>query len=698
MSFSFSEKPIAMSIQRHTLSHQFCARIVSMHRTAKAALAIAVDLVALPMCFLIAMILRGGDLQLAKQFSPGSYLLVAVLTIAAFWLSDLYRAVIRFIDHRLLTLTGLALGIAVLCAYLTLVFLNEARFPRSALAIYWFIAFSYVVMSRIGVRKLLRSKRGPCAGKALAVAIYGAGEAGARLAQTMRDGDEYRPLCFFDDKHALNERTVAGLRVFHTSRLVELGAALGIRTIVIALPAAAPERLRELMQRLGQAGVPTKILTRLVDLADDKASDKSVLRDAIREIKFEDLLGRPPVPPRLDLFARCVRGKGVLVTGAGGSIGSELCRQIVTLSPARLHLIDHSEYALYTIRQELAARFPDLPIHAHLGSVCNADLVERVLAAGGIDTIYHAAAYKHVPLVETNIVEGLRNNVLGAQIIAAGAAHHGVQTCVLISSDKAVRPTNIMGASKRIAELIFQAAAARAAGGCAPGDGAGTGAGNGAANGPTHGTGNRTGTTFCMVRFGNVLGSSGSVIPLFQRQITRGGPVTITHPEVSRYFMLIPEAAQLVIQAGAMAKGGDVFVLDMGEPVRILDLARTMIAMHGLTERTPQQPRGDIEIQFIGLFPGEKLHEELLTDGTVFPSEHPRIMRMKESALRPNVLETCITCLMMACETHERGPIESMVKAIVSEYLPSTPAPLPQAPAEEPAPAGLIRRFVPFRI
>ncbi|WP_229491398.1 nucleoside-diphosphate sugar epimerase/dehydratase [Massilia sp. HP4] len=671
-----------------------------MHRTAKVGLAVVVDLVALPACFLIAMILRGGDLQLAKQFGPGSYLLVAVLTIAAFWLSDLYRAVIRFIDHRLLTLTGLALAIAVLCAYLTLVILNEARFPRSALAIYWFIAFSYVVMSRIGVRKLLRSKRGPWAGNSLAVAIYGAGEAGARLAQTMRDGDDYRPLCFFDDKRALNDRTVAGLRVFHTSRLVELGAALGIRTIVIALPAAAPERLRELMQRLGQAGVPTKILTRLVDLADDKAHDKAALRDAIREIKFEDLLGRPPVPPRLDLFARCVRGKGVLVTGAGGSIGSELCRQIVTLSPARLHLIDHSEYALYTIRQELAARFPDLPIHAHLGSVCNADLVERVLAAGGIDTIYHAAAYKHVPLVETNIVEGLRNNVLGAQIIAAGAARHGVQTCVLISSDKAVRPTNIMGASKRIAELIFQAAAARAGGGAGKrgGNSGGNGGGKGAGNYAPGSTGNGAGTTFCMVRFGNVLGSSGSVIPLFQRQITRGGPVTITHPEVSRYFMLIPEAAQLVIQAGAMAKGGDVFVLDMGEPVRILDLARTMIAMHGLTERTPQQPGGDIEIQFVGLFPGEKLHEELLTDGTVFPSEHPRIMRMKESALRPSVLETCITCLMMACETHERGPIESMVKAIVSEYMPSTPVPLPPAPVEEPAPAGLIRKFVPFRI
>jgi len=681
-----------------------------MHRTTKVGLAIAVDLIALPICFLIAMILRGGDLHLAKQFEPSSYFLVAMLTIGAFWLSDLYRAVIRFIDHRLLTLTGLALAIAVMCAYLTLVFLDEAQFPRSALTIYWFIAFSYVVMSRIGVRKLLRSTRGPCAGNALAVAIYGAGEAGARLAQAMRDGDDYRPLCFFDDKRALNERTVAGLRVFHTSRLVELAASLGIRTIVIALPAAAPERLRELMQRLGQAGLPTRMLTRLVDLADDKVPDNVRVRDAIREIKFEDLLGRPPVPPRLDLFARCVRGKGVLVTGAGGSIGGELCRQIVTLSPARLHLIDHSEYALYTIRQELAARFPDLPIHAHLGSVCNADLVERVLGGGGIDTIYHAAAYKHVPLVEDNIVEGLRNNVLGAQIIAAGAARHAVQTCVLISSDKAVRPTNIMGASKRIAELIFQAAAARVGAGHA-GGGGGSGSGGGDVDGHdgvdtggkgAGGTGSHrsgAGTTFCMVRFGNVLGSSGSVIPLFQRQIARGGPVTITHPEVSRYFMLIPEAAQLVIQAGAMAKGGDVFVLDMGEPVRILDLARTMIAMHGLSERCPQQPRGDIEIQFVGLFPGEKLHEELLTDGTVFPSEHPRIMRMKESALRPSVLETCITCLMMACATHERGPIESMVKAIVSEYLPRAPVPLPPAaPHAAPEVAGLVRKFVPFRI
>jgi FlaA1/EpsC-like NDP-sugar epimerase len=641
--------------------------MVSLHRRTKITMMVAADLIALPFCFLVAMLLRGGDLKLASHFGPASYVLVAVVTIAAFSISDLYRAVIRFIDQRLLSVTGFALAIAILCAYIVMFAINEERFPRSALAIYWFIVFSYVVASRVGIRNFLRSQHARQDSAAEVVAIYGASEAGARLAQAMRGSDEYRAVCFFDEKHVLSERNVAGLRVFHTDRLAEIVQAMSIRSIVLALPGVGPERLRDIMQRLAQAGVSTKILSRLVDLADDKLTP----RETIRELKFEDLLGRPPVPPRVDLFARCVRGKTVLVTGAGGSIGSELCRQIVTLSPSRLHLLDHSEFALYTVRQELSTRFPDIPIDAHLGSVCNADLVERILRDGGVDTIYHAAAYKHVPLVETNIVEGLRNNVVGAQVIASQAARHRVETCVLISSDKAVRPTNIMGASKRIAELIFQAAAAR------------------------HGAH----TTFCMVRFGNVLGSSGSVIPLFQRQIARGGPLTITHPEVSRYFMLIPEAAQLVIQAGAMAKGGDVFVLDMGEPVRIVDLARTMIALHGLTEKTAQNPGGDVEIRYVGLFPGEKLHEELLTDGVVFPSDHPRIMRMKENALHPSVLETFITCLMMACETHERAMIESMVKAIVTEY---TPQQAPNAPAPAPVPEaprlGLIRKFVPFRI
>jgi len=672
---------------------RICARMISLHRTTKIALMIMTDLIALPLCFLIAMLLRGGDLRLASHFGPASYMLVAVVTIAAFSVSDLYRAVIRFVDHRLLSVTGIALAIAILCAYGVTFSINEENFPRSALAIYWFIVFSYVIASRIGVRNLLRNQYAAPCGATEIVAIYGAGEAGARLAQAMRNGDEYRPVCFFDDKHALNERNICGLRVFHTDRLADTVGALGVSTIVIALPSVSPERLRDIMQRLTLSGISTKILSRLVDLADDKTPP----RDAIRDLKFEDLLGRPPVPPRLDMFARCVRGKTVLVTGAGGSIGSELCRQIASLGPSRLHLLDHSEFALYTVRQELATRFPDILVQAHLGSVCNADLVARILREGPVDTIYHAAAYKHVPLVESNIVEGLRNNVLGAQVIAAQAAAHGATTCVLISSDKAVRPTNVMGASKRIAELIFQAAAARQGAAAAE-------------------SGPGTGTTFCMVRFGNVLGSSGSVIPLFQRQIARGGPLTITHPDVTRYFMLIPEAAQLVIQAGAMAQGGDVFVLDMGEPVRIVDLARSLIALSGLTEKTPQHPGGDIEVRYVGLFPGEKLHEELLTDGVVFPSEHPRIMRMKENALRPGVLDTFITCLMMACDTHERPMIEAMVKAIVNEYNPSQPAPESatttaaaaavtagtQPPvAAQPAAQqrlSLIRKFVPFRI
>jgi FlaA1/EpsC-like NDP-sugar epimerase len=635
-----------MSTLPTNLISQFCAGMVSMHRTAKIALMVGVDLLALPFCFLVAMLLRMGDTSLAMHYGATSYLVVALVTIAAFSLSDLYRAVIRFIDQRLLAMTGLTLGLAVLCVYIVLFALNDEQFPRSALAIYWFIVFSYVVTSRISVRNFLRNHITRRTASDHAVAIYGAGEPGAQLALTMRTSNEYRPVCFFDEKHVMNERTIAGLRVFHTDRLVEMVNSLCIRSIVIAIPSVSPERLRDIMQRMAAAGVTTKILSRLLDLADDKAP-----MDSVRALKFEDLLGRAPVPPRVDLFARNVRGKVVLVTGAGGSIGSELCRQLLTQQPACLHLLDHSEFGLYTIKQELLQQSPGQTIVAHLGSVCNENLVERILQEHKVDTLYHAAAYKHVPLVEDNIVEGLRNNVLGAQIVANAAGKFKVATCVLISSDKAVRPTNIMGASKRIAELIFQAAATRFA----------------------------PDTTFCMVRFGNVLGSSGSVIPLFQRQIAHGGPLTITHPEVARYFMLIAEAAQLVIQAGAMAAGGDVFVLDMGEPVKIVDLARTMIMMSGLSEKTSERPDGDIEIKFIGLFPGEKLYEELLTDGKVFPSEHPRIMRMKESALGSGVLETYITCLMMACDTHDRGMIESMVKAIVSEYTPQLAQISPEA-------------------
>lgn len=610
-----------------------------MNRVMKVALMLSSDLIALPLCFLIAMLLRLGDVESAMRYEPVSYALISLITVAAFATTGLYRAVVRFIDSRLLISAGIGLAVVVLSAYLLSVLFSYNRLPNSAIIIYWFIAFSYVVTTRLVVREFLRRKAGKKRQKGKRVAIYGATEMGARAAMAMRASDEYRPVCFFDEKRSLNNHTIAGIMVSHSAHFIEMAHKLSIELVVIAIPPTSPDRLVKILQMLRAAGIPTKILRNMLEFADEKFSSES-----IRDIKIEDLLGRPPVPPRMDLFAKCVHKKNVLVTGAGGSIGSELCRQIMTLSPRQLHLLDHSEFALYTIKQELQTRFPELSVQAHLGSVCSAPLVERVMQEGAIDTVYHVAAYKHVPLVEANVVEGIRNNVLGAKIIACAAEKYHVGTCVLISTDKAVRPTNMMGASKRIAELIFQAAAAKST----------------------------AGTTFCMVRFGNVLGSSGSVIPLFQSQIESGGPVTITHPDVIRYFMLIPEAAQLVIQAGAMAKGGEVFVLDMGKPIRIVDLARTMIRMCGLVEKTKQNPHGDIELQFVGMRPGEKLYEELLIGDDAVLSEHPRIMCTTEHALHPDVLDQYIAHLMLACNTNNRITIEAMVKEIVAEYIPPT--------------------------
>lgn len=608
-----------------------------MHRWTKIVLMLVTDLVAMPLCFLMAMALRLGDMSATLSYGIAPYIAVGLITVAVFVLCGLYRAVIRFIDQTLLRSNGIGLGLAIVAAYMISFLWQAQNLPRSALTIYWFIAFSYVVGSRLAVRAFLRkySVRG-LQHKNL-IAIYGAGKTGTRLAQAIRLGDKYRVVCFFDDKVSLSYHNVAGLKVFHASRMAELAREAGIRLLVLAIPNATAERRRQIMHEGHEAGMEVKTLRSLVELADDS----NISTRSIREIRLEDLLGREPVPPQIDLFSRCVKGKNVLVTGAGGSIGSELCRQIMAQLPNALYLLDHSEFALYTIEQELRTRFPDVEIHSCLGSVCDVRTVERIMDAG-IDTVYHAAAYKHVPLVEANMAEGIRNNVIGAQVIVTAAEKYRVHTCVLVSSDKAVRPTNIMGASKRIAELIFQAAAQRP----------------------------DTLTTFCMVRFGNVLGSSGSVVPLFQKQIEEGGPITITHPEIVRYFMLIPEAAQLVIQAGAMAKGGEVFVLDMGEPIKIVDLARTMIDMAGLEEKNAENPDGDIEIRYVGLRPGEKLYEELLIGNAAEGSEHPRIMRTTEYSFEPEVLERFMKELMQACDVADDGAIRAAMGKVVLEYAP----------------------------
>ncbi|MEC4719418.1 nucleoside-diphosphate sugar epimerase/dehydratase [Noviherbaspirillum sp. CPCC 100848] len=618
-------------------THLLRRELLSLRRTAKVITMLGADILALPCCFQLAMLLRVGP----TDFLLGGWTTSTVIALAsmlAFRIAGLYDAVIRFIDFRLLVGAGMGLGAVILAFYAAAAYFSYHGIPHTALVIYWFIALSYVALSRMSARLLL------CEGGALqpkdsscTVAIYGAGTAGVKLALAMRRSGKYRPLCFFDDMAGLDRRNVAGLTVFHSSRIAEVVDRRGIDMVVIAIPSATSDQRRDILYRTRQCNVPVKTLYSMLELAD-----VGITTHSIRDVKIEDLLGRPPIRPQPDLFAKCVRGQNVLVTGAGGSIGSELCRQIMSVGPSELHMLDHSEYALYAIEQELAGRYPGKLIRCHLGTVCDSDVVERILRDNAIDTIYHAAAYKHVPLVESNVAEGVRANVLGAQVVADAASRFHVKTCVLISTDKAVRPTSIMGASKRIAELIFQAAAMR--------------------------SGSRT--TYCMVRFGNVLGSSGSVIPLFKKQIAQGGPITITHPDVVRYFMSIPEAAQLVMQAGAMATGGDVFVMDMGEQVRIADLARTLIAMCGLSEKSPSNPDGDIEIRFVGLRPGEKLYEELFAGNDAVPSRHPRIMTTSEYTVEPEQLRQQLAYLLLACSSNDRNMILFLVQKLVRGYTP----------------------------
>ncbi|WP_225984542.1 polysaccharide biosynthesis protein [Noviherbaspirillum aerium] len=611
--------------------------LLSLRRSFKIMLMLGVDMLALPCCFQLAMLLRVGPSDFLSDGWATSAV-IAVTSMLAFRAAGLYDAVIRFIDLRLLGGTAVGLGIVVLLSYAAAAYFSYYGIPHTALVIYWFIALSYVALSRVSARLLL------CDGGALrredaccTVAIYGAGTAGAKLALAMRGSGKYRPLCFFDDMPGLDRRNVAGLTVFHSSRVAEVVEQRRVDMVVIAIPSATSDQRRDILYRTRQCNAPVKTLCSMLELAD-----AGITTHSIRDVKIEDLLGRPAIRPHPELFAKCVRGQNVLVTGAGGSIGSELCRQIMSVGPRTLHMLDHSEYALYAIEQELIGRSAGKQIHCHLGTVCDADVVARILRDNAIDTIYHAAAYKHVPLVESNIAEGVRNNVLGAKVVADAAARYQVKTCVLVSTDKAVRPTSIMGASKRIAELIFQAAAMQA---------------------ESH-------TTFCMVRFGNVLGSSGSVIPLFKKQIAQGGPITITHPDVVRYFMSIPEAAQLVMQAGAMATGGDVFVMDMGEQVRIADLARTLIAMCGLAEKTASNPDGDIEVRFVGLRPGEKLYEELFAGNDAVPSRHPRIMTTSEYVIEPEELRQQLAYLLLACSNNDRNMILFLVQKLVRGYTP----------------------------
>ncbi len=563
------------------------------------------------------------------------------LAIGALVASGIYRTVVRSFDEYFLS----RLMLTVLAFTVTLFGINlvtDLTMPRSVPLVMGFFLLIYVWASRAAVRQLLRRSLMFPGRKPLL--IYGAGQAGRQLAVSALQAPDLQPVGLLDDDSQLIGTTVHGLPVFSGRRVEELIARYHVTDIIIAMPSATRARRKEIIASLE----PLPVHVRSLPGVDQLLRGEIRLSD-VQEVDIADLLGRDAVPPIEALLSRDIRGGCVLVTGAGGSIGSELCRQIVAVGPDRLVLVENSEYALYAIERELRALAPTLPLEPVLVSVLDERRLRELMTAWQVQTIYHAAAYKHVPLVEENPFEGVRNNMVGTLACARAAVAASVRKFVLISTDKAVRPTNVMGASKRLAELTLQALAEEAAGS----------------------------TVFAMVRFGNVLGSSGSVVPLFRQQLASGGPITVTHPEITRYFMTIPEAAQLVIQAGAMSAGGDVFVLDMGQPVRIVDLARQMIHLAGLTERTPDRQDGDVEIVYTGLRPGEKLYEELLIGvGHVEPTTHHRILKAFEARRSLAEIEALVAEIEHLAVAGDIAGLKRQLLVYVEGYRPEPEAEL----------------------
>ena len=582
--------------------------------------------------------LRMGE-WMPVQFESMWWILIVMplVSIPVFASCMLYRSVIRYLGPRFSI--SLLQGVSISAVSMAVIaFVSQAAlFPRTVPLIFWMITIMLVGGSRLLVRWYFRQS---LQSQSVPVLIYGGGDAGARLVSAIVNSGEYMPMGIIDDDPELWGDNIRGVKVYPPDRIDQL-LELGTRDIFLALPSVSRSRRLGIIDRLREYDVRVSTIPDLEELVAGSARF-----DEIRPILIEDLLGREPVKPDTELLGGCTRAKSVLVTGAGGSIGSELCRQIIRLGPVRLVLMDQSEIALYEIENELRSSAKshaiDIEIVALLGDVCESDYMKKVIGLFEIQTIYHAAAYKHVPIVEQNIVQGVRNNILGTWSVANAAIENRVESFVLISTDKAVRPTNVMGATKRLAELILQGLSKV-----------------------------QSTTRFCMVRFGNVLDSSGSVVPLFRDQIQAGGPVTVTHSNVIRYFMTIPEAAQLVIQAGSLARGGDVFVLDMGEPVKIIDLARSMIRLAGRSERTDDNPDGDIAIEITGLRPGEKLYEELLIGQNTVGTSHKQILRANEADLPWDVIESLIQELTSSCEDMECDRIRGRMESFVDGYSPA---------------------------
>lgn len=615
----------------------------------------------------LAFIVRLGIDDMVNPFKVHLWLFVCapIVAIPLFIRFGMYRAVMRYFGNDALIAIIKAVSLSSLILALVVYWYSnhQAVVPRSIIFNYWWLSLVIIGGLRLCMRQYFMgdwfsaSQHVPFTNRddgLTKVAIYGAGVAGNQLLAALRMGRVLRPVAFIDDDPGISDRSISGLQVYKPKHIQQMIDETGAQEILLALPSSTRARRREILNFL--EGYPLHV--RSVPNFTDLASGRVKVED-IQEVDIADLLGRDAVPAQPELLQRCVKGKTVMVTGAGGSIGAELCRQIFALRPTILILFEHSEFNLYSILSELEQRVSRqsapvrlLPI---LGSIRNQDKLLDVMKTWQVDTVYHAAAYKHVPMVEHNIAEGVLNNVIGTLNTAQAALQSGVSNFVLISTDKAVRPTNVMGSTKRLAELTLQALSREVA----PvlfGDKANISRVNK--------------TRFTMVRFGNVLGSSGSVIPLFHSQIKSGGPMTVTHPKITRYFMTIPEAAQLVIQAGSMGQGGDVFVLDMGEPVRIVELAEKMIHLSGLSIRSDRNPQGDISIEFTGLRPGEKLYEELLIGDNVAATSHPMIMTANEDHLPWEALKVKLNELLVAVENDDYTRVRQLLRETVSGYTP----------------------------
>jgi FlaA1/EpsC-like NDP-sugar epimerase len=641
--------------------------LVGLPKGQKRLLQVVVDIVLVWGALWLAFLVRLGLDDIWGPVNRYAWLFVfaPLVSIPIFIKMGMYRAVMRYFgnDALITIIKAITLSSLLLVALVYVGSANNISVPRSVIFNYWVLCLVVIGGLRLCMRQYFMGDWFTASPEdsltnigegETRVAIYGAGVAGNQLVAALRMGRRMRPVAFVDDDPSISNRSIAGLHVYKPNNIQRMIDETGAQEVLLALPTSTRSRRREILGQLGVFPLHVRSVPDFSDLASGR-----VKVDDIREVDIADLLGRDSVPANPNLLKNCVSDKVVMVTGAGGSIGSELCRQIVALEPTALILYEHSEFNLYSIYGELEQYIQrtssSVKLAAILGSVRNQQKLVNVMRSWQVQTVYHAAAYKQVPMVEQNIAEGVLNNVMGTLYTAQAALRGGVINFVLISTDKAVRPTNIMGSTKRLAEMILQALSREVA----P-----------SMYGDAANVSHVNKTRFSMVRFGNVLGSSGSVIPLFHQQIKAGGPVTVTHPEITRYFMTIPEAAQLVIQAGSMGKGGDVFVLDMGEPIRIVDLAEKMINFSGLSVRNSINPLGDIAIEFTGLRPGEKLYEELLIGEDVAGTEHPMIMKAHEEHMSWESFKCRLADLLEAIECDNYAKLREVLTATVTGYKP----------------------------